>query len=170
MPAGQALVLVDVQGGFITADTEHALDRIGELMNGSWDLVAATRFRNCAGSLYRSELDWHDMGSGSPGSRLTRDVAQRADTIVDKTGYSAAETLLPELTRRRITEVVLAGMDTDACVLATAFGMWDAGFRVRIDAAGCASGGGPALHIAGLNVARQVFGPKSVIPAGSPVG
>jgi nicotinamidase-related amidase len=54
--------------------------------------------------------------------------------IVDKPGYSAftSPKLYPFLTERKVTTVILSGTETDVCVLATALGAVDLGFRVVI--------------------------------------
>lgn len=54
--------------------------------------------------------------------------------IVDKPGYSAftSPNLQPFLVERRIGTVILSGTETDVCVLATALGAVDLGFRVVI--------------------------------------
>jgi nicotinamidase-related amidase len=55
-------------------------------------------------------------------------------TVVDKPGYSAftSPRLYPFLIERQVGTVVLSGTETDVCVLATALGAVDLGFRVVI--------------------------------------
>jgi nicotinamidase-related amidase len=54
--------------------------------------------------------------------------------VVDKPGYSAftSAKLYPFLIERQVRTVVLSGTETDVCVLATALGAVDLGFRVVI--------------------------------------
>jgi nicotinamidase-related amidase len=54
--------------------------------------------------------------------------------IVDKPGYSAfsARQIYALLTERHVGTVILSGTETDVCVLATALGAVDFGFRVVI--------------------------------------
>jgi nicotinamidase-related amidase len=54
--------------------------------------------------------------------------------IVDKPGYSAftSPKLYPFLIERKVGTVILSGTETDVCVLATALGAVDLGFRVVI--------------------------------------
>ncbi|WP_291863475.1 cysteine hydrolase [Bradyrhizobium sp.] len=54
--------------------------------------------------------------------------------VVDKPGYSAFSSprLYPLLVQRNVGTVVLSGTETDVCVLATALGAVDFGFRVVI--------------------------------------
>ena len=54
--------------------------------------------------------------------------------VVDKPGYSAftSPKLYPFLIQRQVGTVVLSGTETDVCVLATALGAVDLGFRVVI--------------------------------------
>lgn len=50
---------------------------------------------------------------------------------------------------------VVVGFDTDACVLATAFALFDAGVIPYIDSRGCDSSGGTELHDAALAIAAR---------------
>jgi nicotinamidase-related amidase len=54
--------------------------------------------------------------------------------IVDKPGYSAftSPRLYPFLIERKVGTVIVSGTETDVCVLATALGAVDLGFRVVI--------------------------------------
>jgi nicotinamidase-related amidase len=54
--------------------------------------------------------------------------------VFDKPGYSAftSPKLFPFLIERKVSTVILSGTETDVCVLATALGAVDLGFRVVI--------------------------------------
>ena len=78
---------------------------------------------------------------GSWGAAVVDDLTPRAaDVVIDKPGYSAFDSTELEhlLVDRRIRAVVLCGVVTYACVLATAFAAFDRGFDVVLaaDAAG----------------------------------
>jgi nicotinamidase-related amidase len=164
--ARSALVIVDAQHGFVTPETTHAVPEIRRLLDaGPWDAVLSTRFSNRPGSSFRRQLDWHEMAPGDPGTRLLDFVAERADRIVDKHGYSAAGELTPELRRRGVSEVTVCGFDTESCVLATATatGLFSAGVGTRIVASACASTSGQLAHAAGVTVARVTLGTGAVI-------
>ena len=70
---------------------------------------------------------------GSWGAAIVDALAPApTDILIDKPGYSAFEAtdLAKILRQRRITTVVLCGVVTYACVLATAFAAFDKGFDV----------------------------------------
>jgi len=88
---------------------------------------------------------WSSSGKrlepGSWGAAIVDELAPRpADIVIDKPGYSAFEAtgLEQSLFDRGIRAIVLCGVVTYACVLATAFSAFDRGFDVVLaaDAAG----------------------------------
>jgi nicotinamidase-related amidase len=83
------------------------------------------------------------------------------ERVVEKTGYSAAAALPTDI-MAVFTDIRIVGMDTDACVLATALGLFDLGLPVTVDTDLVASGGGPDLRAAGLTVLRRQLGHRRV--------
>lgn len=49
------------------------------------------------------------------------------------------------------------GFDTDACVLATCFNLFEAGINFQVDTRGCASAD-PDLHDAAVSIMQRNFG------------
>jgi nicotinamidase-related amidase len=92
---------------------------------------------------------------------LLAPIAALNPTVVVKSGYGARAPL-PLAALARYDTVWLAGADTDACVLATALGMFDGGGRVVVREDLCWSSGGVALHRAGLAVLRRQLGATRV--------
>lgn len=157
-----ALMLIDLQEGFVADErtrqaavraVQHARDHRQRYVD-----VIATRFINAADSLYRRELDWHDMGAEHTDTDLVAGVAEVADLVVIKNGYSAVSDtpeLLARLRSQHVEHVVIAGVDTDACVLATAFSLFDSDIAVSILMDGCASSGGQQAHENALELMRR---------------
>ena len=105
-------------------------------------MVIATQFINPDNSAFRRALDYNDMGRGDPGTNLDERVEARADHVVAKYGYG-------------IDSALVVGFDTDACVLATAYSLFDAGIVPVIDSRGCASSGVADVHEAALKIAAR---------------
>lgn len=82
-------------------------------------------------------------------------------SICDKSTYSAfADGPLPALLKsRRVDTLVLAGVETDVCVLATALDAVDQGYRVVL-AVDAVTSGLPASHRATLDVVVPRFDPQ----------
>ena len=161
-----ALIVVDVQRGFVTPDTRGvpaAVRRHIEASRGEYAVTIASRFENPEGSSFERLLGWAKMRE--PGDADLRDeVAGAVNVVVRKTGYSA---LTPQaadiLASLGVTRVDVCGIDTDQCVLATLFALWDAGFEPRLIAGASGSAGGPDAHAAGLAAARRAIGPDRVV-------
>jgi len=169
----RALVVVDVQRGFVTPETEATVRRIADHIDGQrhrYEVVVATRFVNRPGSLYETERDWHQMMQG-PDLELVPGLEDAPDTVVVKHGLAPdPEDLLPLLERLGVRRVELCGFDTDQCVLATALLLWDAGLAPQVLAELCSSSGGSDMHAAGLAITRRAIGDRNVTDtAGRPL-
>jgi nicotinamidase-related amidase len=64
-----------------------------------------------------------------------------------------------------VGEVVLVGLETDACVLKTAFDAFDADYRVRVISDLCATAAGAAVHQQTLTLMRRNIGAESIVTA-----
>src|SRR5690606_37989221 len=84
--------------------------------------------------------------------------------VVDKTTYSpfAVPAMAQALVRLGADTLVLAGVETDACVLATALDAVDLGFRVVI-AADAAASGSPEAHRAMVETVYPRHEPQVVV-------
>lgn len=140
-----ALLIVDLQQGF---SPSPALVRAIAATVPYYPVVAMTRFVNRLDSLYRSVLGWNL----EPGNLVLQpDNA----LILGKTGYGLSAENLDRLLETGCTEWHLCGLETDACVLACAFSLWDVGMRPKILPGLCSS----PLHKEGMAIAERQFGP-----------
>ena len=157
-PASTALIVVDMQNDFCSPDGYYAtVGRDISKLAASARPVAAlvARARQAGMTIVFTRL-LHDPVHGAmedrhairprrwtasgkrlmPGTRGADVVDEIAvhddDIVVDKVGYSAFEgtSLEQQLRARGIKTVVMAGVVTYACVLATAFSAFDRGFDV----------------------------------------
>lgn len=160
--ANPLLLIVDVQRAFINQQTLGILPVIRELMP-QYQNLAATKFHNWSQSNYVRLLDWRQCFQGDEGRALALRLPE--DTLViKKNTYNGFTTALRDyLFRLRIHEVHLCGMDTDACILATALSIFDAGLRPVVLANACASSGGRDLHEAALTILRRNIGEEQVV-------
>ena len=157
-----ALIVVDAQRGFINAaeNSKTVMNYIHWLLDSpQFDVVIATQFINPDNSAFRRALDYNDMTLGDVKTNLDGRVEARADQVVTKYGYgidSLDMDYVDDLLRgNNIDSALVVGFDTDACVLATAYSLFDAGIVPVIDSRGCASGGGAAVHDAALKIAAR---------------
>lgn len=136
-----ALLIIDVQNGFLSARTQKVLPRIHQLIDsGDFDLIIATKFFNPPSSPFRKYMGWDKLSTPEE-TALEEKVALAADVVIEKSTYGAGEKISAELKKAKISKVVLVGVDTEVCVLQNAGQLFDLGYEVRVDFAGCASGG-----------------------------
>lgn len=156
------LMVVDAQRLFA-----HAADPDGRCVGyiarhidrGGYGHISYTRFINRPDSLPATLLGYDKAMAQHPSAQLVPAIARRADHTLDHAGYGPnphnVDELVQHVRERGINHAVVMGFDTDACVLATAFALWDRGLATTIDARGCASSGGQDMHHAALRIARR---------------
>lgn len=158
-----ALVLVDVQQGFLNEYTRRCLPHIHRALNSpEFGLIVATRFFNPPGTLFHEQMGWHRFAD-SPDVDLDPAVQQAADIVLDKTGYSPGVELAGLLRGHEVGHATVMGVDTDVCVHATAVALFDAGIPVSVDVRGCATGGGRTADIAARALLSRVVGKAYVL-------
>ncbi len=64
-----ALLIIDVQTGFINEHTQHVVQRIERLQH-QYSAVFATQFINPKESFFRKLINWHRFSEGSPDIEL----------------------------------------------------------------------------------------------------
>ena len=160
------LIVVDAQNGFVNDQSDHVVDPLAAFLrrwNAGGDRVLATRFVNTPGSQWERLMSWVAM-SGPPETGLDPAIQSAVDAdsrnvVVDKHTYTS---LTPEalavMELRPREAVCVCGLDTDACVLATALDLFERGMTPTVLTDLCASSGGNVLHQAGLMVLSRLIG------------
>ena len=121
-----ALLIVDVQVGFINDATRHILPKV-EALQKRYKHVYATRFINIEGSPYRNLLDWHRFYTDSDDVPLAFEPVGGV-VVLDKYVYTCVTpAFLADLRDKGIEEVAICGIDTDACVSACAVDLFENG-------------------------------------------
>lgn len=162
-----ALVVIDMQNGFVNEHTAHVVPHVTELVRCSAENVDVvfTRFVNRAGSAFERLLGWNGLQT-APATDIVPELAALAPCIIDKHQYSAFTPELDALARSRSwQQVVLCGIATDACVLKTAFDAFERELSPVVVHDACASDGGLEAHIAGLLVIKRAIGKAQVLDA-----
>jgi len=163
-----ALVVVDVQNGFITDLSRPVVPVIADLVL-RWTAAARpvvfTRSLNHPGSLFERLFDWRKLAH-APETDIVPELASAAAkaAVIDKKGY----TLFNEQGRVLVeqngwTHLVFCGIDTEICVLKSAVDAFEAGITpwILIDAS--ASHSSQAAHEAGILIGRRFIGPAQFI-------
>lgn len=164
------LLIVDMQNGFVTEDTEHVVPAIQDLAE-KWKQAGGTtvysRYLNHPGSSFERLMNWRQLYS-PPDTDIVKELARDAQhsTVVDKETYSAfTDDLISLIGQHGWTHIVVCGIDTDLCVLTTVFDAFDSGVTPWVVTDCSASTGGPAVHDAGLVVMGRGIGEERLITA-----
>jgi nicotinamidase-related amidase len=82
---------------------------------------------------------------------------QLGEAVIDKVGASAFTTGSADVVLRNagVEQVVVCGVVTNGCVIASAISAWDLGYEVMVVEDGCA-GGDPEVHSSAINVMRSM--------------
>jgi nicotinamidase-related amidase len=141
-----ALIVVDVQYFFLHSAPNDLPKNIANHIDiESYDVVAFTVFKNTPSSNFVRSLKWNKCFSEDD-TKLPDKFKPyiSSDNVFTRNTYSGfTGTSLHEfLQNNDVQKVVLCGIDTDACVLATAFSAFDNGYLVDVDFELTFSGGG----------------------------
>lgn len=124
MKKNTALLIIDLQKGF--RPSPKLVDGILKRAT-NYPTIVATQFVN-GNNLYRSVLRYR--------KRTKQEIhlvqIPEKTKVFKKKGYGLPPGLVAYLKRKNITQVDVAGLETDACVLAAMFSLWDAGIRPRL--------------------------------------
>ena len=160
------LVVIDLQVGFINDKTIKVANNIRNLLDSEeYSAVIATKFTNMPGSSFDSFLGWKGMLEEEE-KELLPFVEGYADCVISKCSYSCVNTnfiqSLLSLCDGLPEEVTLVGVDTDACVLATAIDLFEMGIRPIIIEDCVGSSGGDECHEAGMLLLKRSIGKEQI--------
>lgn len=169
----RALLVVDVQNGFVNPFTAHVPDRVRRLIErGGHDPVLFTRFVNTENGPYGRFLDWHACAE-PPETDLAPALAPLAapDLVFTKPGFTGIpDDLAARLRDLAPRSVAVVGIDTDMCVLKVAMDVFDLGIKPVVLVDCCASTAGLQAHLAGLAVLARNIGADQLQDAGLAAG
>lgn len=169
-----ALVVVDLQYGFVNESSAHVVPVIVELVRRWQEAgghVVFTRYHNYPGSPFERLIGWYRL-HGSPETDLVAEIVpfldhQRAH-IIDKTTYSSFTSEAHVLfAGQKFTDLMICGISTDSCVLKTVMDAFDGGYIPWVLSDACASNAtsiDPAMaHRAALTLMSRLVGASQII-------
>jgi nicotinamidase-related amidase len=141
-----AILVIDVQNGFVTDKTKSVPKRIADrIQSHPYDHVLFSQFINQPNSNYERVMGITSCYS-PPDTDIHPDLAAyiTRNNVFVKHGKSAFknQTLLDYLKQHQIKQIDLCGLDIDDCVLATAFEAFDLNldFQILDDLCGSSHG------------------------------
>jgi nicotinamidase-related amidase len=154
-----ALLIVDVQNGFISDKTRH-IPKLVEKLQHNYATVFATRFINQYDSPYRKLIKWNHLSPDTDEINFAFNLRKDA-IVIDKYIYTCVNKSFLELLKQRdIREVDICGIDTDICVTKCAVDLFENNITPRVLKDYCATHAGedlqePALHILARYIGRD---------------
>ena len=159
----KALVVIDVQNCFINSHTQEIPTKIARhITRSEYNVIAFAQFVLDKNSNFYKLLDWKKFFTSSDYEihRALQPFTTPKNVFVRST-YSVFKhkEFISFLQRNNINEVVICGIDSDGCVVASAFDAFDMGYKMTILKQLTASSGGQAVHHAALKVMKRNLEP-----------
>lgn len=151
MKSHRALMIVDVQRAF--APPLSFLEKVRRYAR-RFPCRVFTQYINPPGSMFRRVLKEKSCQPGTPDVDLLL-VPEPDDLIFQKASYGLTRAHIRQLRARKIKEIVVCGLDTDACVLGVMFSLFDAGIECHLKEEMCWSSSG--LHRPAMQIVRAQF-------------
>lgn len=154
--ANHALIVIDVQNCFVNKHTQDIPEKIARYIRRQKpSYLIFTTFKLDKRSNFYKLLDWKAFYT-SPDVSLhpAVDPFTTQENVFPRSTYSVfkSKKFLSFLKKNKINDVVLCGIDSDGCVLASAFDAFDLGYRIRILNNLTASSGGRSFDEAAKKV------------------
>ncbi len=171
MPTTAPLLIVDVQNGFVNDKSRHVVPVVHALASRwleSRAPVYMSQFTNEVNSQWDRLLNWRRLTSESeiaicPG---LADISEHATTYRKRSYSCLVGRFLEDLKREPWTDIVVCGIATDGCVLATVIDLFeytDRAIRPIVVQDACASHAGAQIHDAGLLLIGRFIGRDQII-------
>ena len=160
----KALLVIDVQNYFLNSHTKHLPEKIVKYLrrrHRDFALVIFTRFVNNPRSSSYRLLNWRKCLK-SPDTDLVEELKPilTYGSTISKSVLSALKVSRVQklLRKHKITDLYLCGIDTDCCVLATAYDAFDEGYRISVLGKLSMAHTGRSLHKAALRIVSKNIG------------
>lgn len=160
----KALVIIDVQKGFINKLTVKTVNRIRNFIiknKDKYDLLIFTQYKNHKRSNFVRLLKWRgfmDKKETDLADEIKEFVNKRNLFTKDSYGSFINNKLSNLLKKHKIEQVWLAGFDTENCVLTFARDAFDRNMSVVVYKNLTASHSNPRLHRAALEIIGDNIG------------
>lgn len=157
----ECLMIIDLQEGFLNTENEHIVPLINELVkNYKKGIIMATKYVNDDPKL-EELFDYHKLKTETE-TKLAIPLEKYAKYVCYKNIYSAITSEVKEiLEKEKITQVYLAGISTDCCILKTALDLVEMKIKPIVLTKYCASSR-REYHENGVNLLKRLIGEKQI--------
>lgn len=157
-----ALLIVDVQNGFVNEKTKH-IPALVEKLQYNYDLVIATRFINMPDSPFRKLIKWQHLSPDTDEIELAFKPKEGA-VIIDKYIYTCIdESFLCLLKENGIEAVDVCGIDTDICVTKCAVDLFERNITPYVLKDYCATHADADIQRSALIILSRYIGRTQIV-------
>ena len=124
------IIIVDMQNGFINQNNNFLVDRINDyLQKNTFDNIIVTKYINNEQSPFVKILNYTSLMTSKEQELAVHIPENNKITIFEKYGYGLTEQMINKLKDLGIEEIEICGTDSDACVMAIAYNLFDSGIK-----------------------------------------
>lgn len=158
------LLIVDVQYQFLPEGRigKEFCTAIEELQK-KYHYIAASQFVNTPDSFWVKYLEWDKMMAGDSGAELAFTPSEGTFIYKNHKFTSYTSELQDYINKNHISEVHVCGVDTDACIIATAYNLWDEKIHFKVLIDHCISSAGENTHAVAHKIMNKNFSFKIVV-------
>jgi nicotinamidase-related amidase len=154
----RALILVDIQEGFLNDDNRWIIPNIKNIINeGGYSLTVEAVFHADPDSLWDKQIKWlFPMQPTIPEIKLLLNSSTITTTKISRSAFKGDKNLVNIFKQNSIEEVHIVGLDTNDCVFATAQESFDLGFFTYVLEECTAASEGEEYREAAIKILRHL--------------
>ena len=157
------ILIIDMQKGFINKNNSFLIEKINDyLALNNFENIFYTKYINTPQSPFVKILNWNGMLTVEDQKIVVNQLPNSMCFV--KTGYGLTTEMISKIKEKNITEIEICGTDTDACVLAIAYNLFDNNIKPIIIKDLCSSSStNKLIHKNSLEIMKRSFGEKNII-------
>lgn len=163
----KALVIVDMQEGFLNSNTEKLIPKMLKFIDRhkkSFELIIATQYVNHTKTPCYVFEGWKDCMKGTKDTNIVADIMDRTDCVLEKDVYSCwSSDLVDIIQEHKVDKVYFVGVNTGCCVLHSAFDAYNNLQDCAVIEDLCGSTSGDESHRAAIRVLKECITKQRII-------
>lgn len=157
------LLIIDMQEGFRSAESEAILSNLLKLKNSFKGKIVFSKFINNKNSLFEKQLDWTRF-QNKKDKKLFSELQTSNNIKLEHDTYTVLNEELKEfISKNKITKVYLCGVYTDVCIIKTAMYLFDNKIETFVIEDACNSLHGKKNHNSAIDSLRHILGKKKIL-------
>jgi len=156
------LIVIDLQKDFINENTKSLVNKIENLISSNkFEKVIFTKFINSNNNICYKRLNYQGCMT-EEGQKIV--INTNNNVIINKQIYSSLNDELIKYTKENnISKIYLCGIDTECCVLKTAFDLFENNYDVYVLKDYCACTHGINKHNNAIEILKRNIGSDKII-------